>query len=272
MRQGRLAGKCTKLNHIIAEYGRVAVAFSGGIDSTYLLHAVCEVLEKDRVMACFADSCLITDASRKNVHHVFLQHFKEKAELKWIRIDPMARKEFVANSPQRCYVCKKNIYQLFLKEIQKNGFSTLVDGTNADDLQGHRPGILAIRELGVDTPLAKVGLKKVEIRKLAKLEGLENYNLPSNSCLATRVETGRALSLEILQGIDKAEKYLTAMGFTGCRVRPFENRTAIELQGKDFRRFVSRRNRNQILSYFDLLGLRNVMVDLKERDDLLPGK
>jgi len=272
MKDFPLEKKYKKLQEVLQKYQHVVVAFSGGVDSSFLLHAASEVLPKGRVTAFFADSYLVPNPARENAYKIFEKHFKDAVDLKPIEIDPFAWQDFLANPPERCYLCKKRIYSIFLMEMQNIDKASLADGTNSDDLLMNRPGYRAVLELGVLTPLAQAGLKKSDIRNLAERAGLENYNLPSNSCLATRIETATPLSAGILDMVDKAERFLLEKGFLRCRVRPLAKYTVIEIRENDLEKIVLPKIRTDIYNYFRSLGLELPVLDLTGRHERLPKK
>jgi pyridinium-3,5-biscarboxylic acid mononucleotide sulfurtransferase len=272
MKDDQLIKKHKYLEDILQGLDRVAVAFSGGVDSTFLLYTAADTLSADRVTALFADSRLVPSPARENAFRIFERYFKDRVELKKVEIDPLGWQGFSSNPADRCYLCKKKIYSIFLVEMQKAGVATLIDGTNMDDLAQDRPGFRAIQELGVITPLAQAGLTKADIRRLAHRAGLDNYDLPSNSCLATRIETATPLSVEILQLVDKAERFLMEKGFPGSRVRPLGKRTVIEVGRNDLDKLVLQNNRLDICHYFKSLGLEHPVLDLEGRQEALPER
>ncbi|MEW6593765.1 MAG: TIGR00268 family protein [Thermodesulfobacteriota bacterium] len=150
---------------------------------------------------------------------------------------PFAWPEFVANSPSRCYLCKKRNYSHFLAALTAYGCSALLDGTNADDLHDERPGLAALRELGVRTPLAAEGLRKEDVRECARAIGLPVWNAPSSSCLATRIPHGQPITPENIGFVAMVEEYLMGQGFWGCRVRWGAERLTIEVRKRDIPRF-----------------------------------
>ena len=145
------------------------------------------------------------------------------------------------------------------------GCKTLADGTNSDDQRDRRPGLRAISELQVITPLAEVGLTKSEVRRLAEKFGLSNYDLPSNSCLATRISHNIPITEKTLRVIELAEKFLHSHGFVGCRVRVQLFYTIVEVREKDLVAFVDLTNRTQVQSYFHSLQLAPVVLSLEGR-------
>lgn len=204
-----------KLCEAIAPCGGVAVAFSGGVDSSLLLHAARSALG-ERVVAFQMVSSLHTPAEQQRAAD-FAAHCS--CSLVRFPFNPLEWPEFVANPANRCYLCKKKIYSLFLPHLAKHGATLLMDGTNADDLHEDRPGLVALRELGVATPLADLGLTKQEVRACAKVMGLHVWNTPSSSCLATRIQAGLAITSERIDGIASVEEFLSGVGFSSCRAR-----------------------------------------------------
>jgi pyridinium-3,5-biscarboxylic acid mononucleotide sulfurtransferase len=259
--------KYDKLKEILRTFSSVAVAYSGGIDSTLLLHAACVALENRGVIALQGVSCLLPTGTVEAANNVFQRHFTGKAALRQIELDPLNWNEFVLNTQERCYFCKKRMYTIFQSEMGKkeSGFY-LLDGTHADELKGLRPGLRAISELGVQTPLLEAGFSKHEIREQARIIGLANHDLPSNSCLATRIATDVVIQSRSLRLIDTAEHFLHERGFPGCRVRLGAERTVIEVRQDDLERIAQHTNRLFILGYFKTIGLSNVVLDLNGRE------
>ncbi len=157
------------------------------------------------------------------------------------------------------------MYSSFKAELDQEGSGFLLDGTNLDDLKENRPGFKAILELSVETPLLKAGLNKKDIRKLAKQVGLPNYNLPSNSCLATRIASNFPITSNQLTLIDEAEMYLHQLGFPGNRVRPSGAMVTITVQSGDIERLNTRETRIALLDHFQPIGFKDILLNLQER-------
>ena len=257
--------KFARLITSIQQYDRVAVAYSGGVDSTLLLYAAKTALGPGKVVAFTMLSSLSPSYAVEKLRSVFLEHFLGEVEHKEINTDPLAWKEIVANGSKRCYFCKKNMYSLLKDSMKGEDYYILFDGTNTDDIKEDRPGLKAIRERGIKTPLLDVDLNKAEIRKIAKEIGLSNHDLPSNSCLATRVPTTRKIDKEILKRINSAETYLLEMGFSGCRVRPIGSYAIIEIQAADFDKIFHPARMNKITSYFHSLSFDDVALSFTQR-------
>lgn len=256
--------KYLQLKKRIAQWNKVAVACSGGVDSTLLLHAAVESLGEERVVAFHLNSGLHSQDHLHYTRQVIKECFPQNLRFVEIDVIPFNWSEFRQNSGLRCYHCKKNMYEIIIAQCQKK-HAQLLDGTNRDDLQEDRPGLEAVRELGVETPLADVGLKKTEIRILAKTYSLKNWNLPSNSCYATRIPHGLEIEPKQISLVERCETYLGTLGYHVCRVRIYGKRCVIELVEEDFQRFVSASNRRQVLDFFIKQGLSDVSLNLKSR-------
>ncbi len=232
--------KLDKLKSQLAAYGRVAVAFSGGVDSSFLLWNALEVLGRDRVVAFFADSCLVSNRDRELALGWPLRHREGDFTIVPVSMYPLEWSGFSDNLANRCYICKCNIYSCFMGIMVADNYDLLLDGTNLDDLElgeSGRPGLKAIRELGVLTPLADAGLTKDDIRYLGRLSGLDSWNIRANSCLATRVPSGRRLDSGALAIIERGEEELLQLGFTNARVylsSCCDNTVKIMLQSGEF--------------------------------------
>ena len=201
-----------RIRDLIKRLGRVVVGCSGGVDSLLLSKVASDTLgEKSlaiTVKTPFFPSYELSEL-RENI---------EKLRLRHIFVDMGMPLGFSENNPQRCYICKKEMYSKIV-EIAKDLGGIVLDGTNLDDINQPRPGIKALRELGIRMPFLELGIGKKEIRELAKQAGLPNWDKPSNSCLATRIPQGEKITLEKLAVIDKVESYLVERGERGIRAR-----------------------------------------------------
>ena len=261
-----LADKKKNLEEIIARETRAAVACSGGVDSTLLLKVSHDVLGHENTIAVFADTPLLPPGEREAVREVA---DLIGSRLLTVTLDPLAWPEFTANPPERCYLCKKKIYQIFLDKLADLNFNVLMDGTNLDDLSELRPGLKALDELKIKKPLAKSGLTKKEIRQLSKDLNLPNWNKHSSSCLATRIATDQKISQEKVDLIKRCENFLQDFGFMGCRVRISNDSAIIELLAEDIERFSQEAIRQQVWNKFNDFNILNVFLSVASRKGIL---
>ncbi|MBW2472536.1 MAG: ATP-dependent sacrificial sulfur transferase LarE [Deltaproteobacteria bacterium] len=259
-----LAEKEKKLEKLIRLGGRAAVACSGGVDSTLLLKVAHDVLGHENTIAVFAETPLLppgeAEAAKKIIDCI-------GSRLLTIGLNPLVWPEFTQNPRERCYLCKKKIYQTFLERLKELHFDILMDGTNLDDLSDFRPGLKALSELNVKTPLAEAGLTKNDVRRLSNNLNLPNWDKHSSSCLATRVAAGQQINEEKLGIIKKCEAFLHSLDFQGCRVRMANDHVIIELQEKDIERFSVHEIRLLILKKFNDFNLKRVFLDLHGRKE-----
>ena len=211
---GELREKAHRLRRFFADHPRVALAFSGGVDSAYLFYAAsryaCEV-QAFYAATVFQPAFELADAKR-------LAAFLDRP-LTVIEPDIFACPEAVANGPRRCYYCKRTLFSALWEQARAAGFTVLLDGNNASDDAGDRPGMQAIRELQVRSPLRECGLTKADIRLLSREVGLFTWDKPSYSCLATRVAQGQPLTKDLLRRIEEGETALMELGFNDFRLR-----------------------------------------------------
>ena len=257
--------KYQKLVLGLKKFSRVAVAFSGGVDSTLLYYAARDALGENNVLVLHAVSELISTREQNSAAATLLKFNPPAENHLEVVLHPLTWPEFVANTEDRCYFCKNRMYSSFFLEAEKKHYTVLLDGSNVDDLKSKRPGFRAIRELGVQTPMLDVGLSKAEIRFLAEKRGLCNYDKPSNSCLATRIPEATAISMEKLKLVEKCESFLLDKGFTACRVRIEGQDAVVQLSLTDSKILVTEDIRVDLLSFVQGLGFTRVMLDIKPR-------
>jgi uncharacterized protein len=224
--------KYRRLLDLIAGKGSAAVAFSGGVDSSFLCHAAREALG-DRAAAITVVSPMLPrselDCARQVSAQVGIRHFFVEEE----GID----EEVAANPRERCYFCKKIEFGAILEEARKHGIHTVLDGSNMDDLGDYRPGLRALAELEICSPLREAGLSKAEIRELSRRFGLSTWDKPAFACLASRIPYGERIDRQKLNRVERAEDLLREAGFRQLRVRSHGDIARIEVAPRERRRF-----------------------------------
>ena len=252
-----LVNKQKRLREILEEMESIAVAYSGGVDSTLLLKLAYDSLGDERVVALTAVSASLPKheleeaqalAGQIGARHILIESHETE--------DP----GYLANMPNRCYYCKSHVYERLLEYAQGEGYGSVVDGTNADDMNDHRPGRQAALERGVRSPLQEAGLSKAEIRNLAHALELPNWNKPSAACLSSRIPYGTSISLEMLSQVERAELAFKEMDFGQLRVRHHDDIARIEVEPDVFEEVLA--HRDQIIEELQALGYTYVTLDL----------
>jgi pyridinium-3,5-biscarboxylic acid mononucleotide sulfurtransferase len=243
----------------LLELPSLLVAFSGGVDSSFLL-AMAAIVLKDRVIAATADS--ITLPKREKEEAIL---FARKLGVKHILFpsDEALIPEFMKNPPDRCYFCKKALSQRLKSIAAENGIKAVAFAANTDDLTDYRPGHRAAEEMGILSPLIDAGMNKEDIRILSRDMGLPTWEKPSMACLASRIPYGVPITLEKLNTIDAAEEFLFGFGFRQLRVRHHGPVARIEVGGEDFPRFFDDAFRNTVVKKFKELGFMHISLDLE---------
>ncbi len=213
-----------KLEDYFTRFPHVSVAFSGGADSTYLLYAARTYAKT--VRAYFVESAFQPRFEREDAKRLARQL---GVELRILPLDPLSIPEVAGNLPDRCYHCKKAIFQAILQAAAEDGCTVLLDGTNASDDAKERPGMRALEELSVRSPLRECGLEKSQIRQLSKQAGLFTWDKPAYACLATRIAAGEEITPDKLSAAEASEEDLFSLGFTDFRVRSQNGHARLEL-------------------------------------------
>ena len=253
-----LEEKYAKLQEYLKELGSVAVAFSSGVDSTFLLKVAHDILG-DRVIAVTASSCsfpkrelneAIAFCQKEGIRHIVCA--SEELEIEGFKNNPK----------NRCYLCKHELFEKIIKIAEENEIAYIVEGSNMDDNGDYRPGLIAVQELGIKSPLRYAGLTKEEIRILSKRLNLPTWNKQSFACLSSRFVYGETISEEKLQMVDKAEQCLLDLGFHQVRVRIHGLMARIEILPEEFEKLISKEVRKQITETFRKLGFTYTSLDL----------
>lgn len=225
------------LKDFFKQHPNVAIAFSGGVDSTYLLYSATKYAQK--VHAYFIKSAFQPQFELEEAKNLAE---KLKADLTIIEVDVFQSPDVIANSPERCYYCKKANFSRIMDEAKKDGFDILLDGTNASDDAGDRPGMRAMKELSVFSPLRECGLTKDEIRRCSKEAGLPTWDKPAYACLATRIPMDEPITKEKVQFTENAETFLFSLGFTDFRVRMAGSAAKVQVPSSQIEKVIENRN------------------------------
>lgn len=252
------SSKIDRLRAILRKMGRVVVAYSGGVDSAFLLKIASEELGPD-VLAVIASSETYPGKETRDAERLAR---KLKVRFETIHTSELDNPDFRSNPPRRCYHCKKELWGEMLKVARREGISTVVDGQNLDDEDDFRPGAQASREMGIRSPLKEAGWGKVEIRAYSRRMGLPTWNKPSLACLASRIPYGTPIEKPTLARIGAAETYLRTLGFGQVRVRDHGTVARIEVEPAEIARLAGKTVRAKVEARLRKLGYLYVTADL----------
>lgn len=240
--------------------GRVAIGFSGGVDSAYLACVAVDALGGENVLAIIGRS-----ASYPAAQWAAARGVADRFGVPVLEVDTheMEDPRYAANPSNRCYFCKTELWSLLVPVARERGIETVIDGTNADDVTGHRPGAAAANEHGVESPLLIIGLTKPEIRALSQERGIPTWAQPSSPCLSSRIPYGIAVTATRLAAIERAEAALRALGISGdLRVRYHDELARVELGGVELERWLETDASERLAAAVRSAGFERVAIDL----------
>ena len=255
-----LKKKQTALFSLLKDMGSVLVAYSGGVDSSFLLWAAVRALGTEKVTAATAKSPIYVEQDDEalcalprslGVRHIFLAARQLEDEV------------FVHNPQDRCYYCKRGVLGNLRELARKEGIATVVEGSNRDDLGDYRPGERAVKEIGARSPLREAGLAKAEIRALAHRAGLADWNKPAESCLAARFPYGARITVDGLKRVRESETVLKALGFHNVRVRDYQTMARLEVAPEEVARLASPEIARKVVAALRAAGYQFVAADLQ---------
>ncbi|MBN1973383.1 MAG: ATP-dependent sacrificial sulfur transferase LarE [Sedimentisphaerales bacterium] len=239
---------------------KTVVAYSGGVDSTFLLKTAIDVLGAENVLACIGVSSSLSGTQYKRAIE-FAELLGAKVEE--IKVQEIYDAEYAANSPDRCFHCKSHLYSMLNEIARKNNFHNVICGCNFDDKDDFRPGNKAADIRGILSPLMEVEMTKDDIRKISRKLNLPTSDLPASPCLASRIAYGLKITRQRLEQIEEAEDFLRELGFVEFRVRHHDTIARIEVNLKDLNKIISEPNRQKIINKLKSIGFKFITIDLQ---------
>ena len=249
------------MQEILKGLGRVVLAYSGGVDSTFLLKAAVDRLGAKNVLACMS-----IGPSEPAYQVKRAVEFAESisAELQTIEADELDDPNFTVNKPDRCFHCKSHLYKSLTRIAEQRNFNSVICGSNFDDKKDFRPGNRAAELFGVRSPLAQAQLTKDEIRQLSRELNLPTADVPASPCLASRIQYGLEITRERLNQVDQSEEFLRALGLVEFRIRHHDQIARIEVHSQDIPKITAEPNRSKIVEKLKSVGFKFVTVDLQD--------
>jgi pyridinium-3,5-biscarboxylic acid mononucleotide sulfurtransferase len=251
--------KLAQLRNLFVELDRALIAYSGGIDSTLVAKVAYDVLG-DRALAVTAKSPSLLP---EELEDAIAQAATIGIAHQVVETHELDNPNYASNPVDRCYFCKSELHDTLKPIALKFGYPFVIDGVNADDLQDYRPGIQAAKERGARSPLAELGITKLEVREIARSIGLPWWNKPAQPCLSSRFPYGEEITIPKLNRVGRAEIYLRRLGYENIRVRSSGDTAKIELPAELIQQFVANNNLAELVSTFQSFGFMYVTLDLE---------
>ena len=251
--------KLSALIKYINQFKSLVIAFSGGVDSSFLA----AVMEKKCDINVVAVTAVTEFQSSREFNNAVYMGRQIGVSHDFVKLKLLKNKKIIRNDSERCYFCKKAIFQALRNYAENLGIKNIAHGANLDDLSDFRPGSKAALEMGILSPLVEAGMDKEQIRSYSKKMGLKTWDMPSQSCLATRITYNTVINSQKLSMVEKSEQYLTSLGFSNFRVRCHEKMARIELMPASISRIFKDSLREQIVREFKKLGFEYITIDLE---------
>lgn len=251
--------KIEQLKTLFAEMDRAIIAYSGGVDSALVAKVAYDVLENRALAVTAASPSLLPE----ELEDACIQAAEIGIAHQIVQTHEMDNPNYRANPVNRCYFCKSELHDTLKPLAKQLGYPYVVDGVNADDLQDYRPGIAAAKERGARSPLAELGITKLEVRQMSQILGLSWWDKPAQPCLSSRFPYGEEITIAKLQRVGRAEVYLRKLGFSNLRVRSLDDTARIELEAGQIKEFVAKCDLQEVVAAFQAYGFTYVTLDLE---------